>query len=160
MIKYGIDSEKTTYGKTSGATFIQALDVLKKYLTPEGFEVVVKFAQSATGVNRTWILGTLISLYTKRIQSITKTELRSYANTNLFKLFETGDLKEIKRGVVVPGKYVAELSNDDQVKEFLRVKASVFISNCIAEASKKFGLTAGNVGPLLIELVDEELKNF
>lgn len=159
MIKYGIDSE-ARFDKTSGSTFIQALDVLNKHLSPAGFEIVNKFAKGATGNNRSWILGTLISLYLKKIPSITKSELRSYSNSDLFGLFETGDLKEVKRGVVVPGNTVAKTPMDEEVKDFLRAKATVFVSNCVAAASKKFGLTAGNVGPLLIDLVDEEIKNF
>lgn len=131
METFGLDPKgKFGDGRIPMKSIIQALNILEKYLSDEGLIVVLNFVKGTKGINRSWILGRLISLYTGKVKHITKTDLRSYTNSDLFKLFETGDLKEIKKGYVIPGNYT-EVSDEEKIKDFLREKVQDFIEEVI-----------------------------
>ncbi len=88
-----------------------ALPRLQKYLSPEGFEIVKKFAQGSQGINRGWYLSKLVSLFKGDIESIRRSDLRSYGNSSLLELLNTGDLIQTGRGVIIPAKKAKENKN-------------------------------------------------
>lgn len=132
---HGLDPDKGFYHGKTNKEFIKSLNVLQTYLTPEGYEVVKKFALDAAGINRFGILELLVKLFTGKIESVSKTQLRSYANTSLWKLLETGDLKEVGRGKIIAGN---KKSAEEALKLALKALSinEVYSDQIIAELSK------------------------
>jgi hypothetical protein len=95
-----LDPERS-YGHYSGGKFIDLIKKLNNYLSPEGQQVIQEFSKGIKGSNRLWVLEKLLKLFEGRLPYVTKTSLRSYANTTLWKLLETGDLVENK-GKLIP----------------------------------------------------------
>lgn len=70
----------------------KALTKLKPMLSPEGWEVVKKFMKGATGWNRWHIIDRYLPQWVQPGVKVSKSWLRSYANTDLMKLIDTGDI--------------------------------------------------------------------
>lgn len=71
--------------------FKKELQQLKDKMTPEGWVIVKTFLLSSAGINRWWFVDDL-NRYVESKEPVAKSNLRSYSNTDLWKLFETGDL--------------------------------------------------------------------
>ncbi len=95
---FGIDPHKDYGSHATGKTFIDLLGQLKKLMSTEAFDIVLNFAKSATGWNRSMILEKLVDLYTSKVPYIKRDVLISYLNKDLLKLINTGELEEVKMG--------------------------------------------------------------
>jgi hypothetical protein len=123
-----------------------ALPKLQKYLSPEGFEIVKKFAQGSQGINRGWYLSKLVSLFTGDISSINRGDLRSYGNSSLLGLLETGDLTQTERGVIIPAK---------RAKENKNLVSAAFANEIldIIDSYKKQGLSQEEINSMLKQVI-------
>lgn len=89
----------------------KSIKVLKNNLSEEGWKLILQFMKTADpdGDNRRWIISKLGNLFSGSDGSISRSELRSYKNATLLGLLDTGDLQQIKTGVLIPTKSSSEV---------------------------------------------------
>lgn len=102
--------------KNSNPVVIKDINFLESILSPEGFKVVEKFMRGGLdcGYNRYWIIRKLADTFDPESYyeepKLTKSDLRSYSNTVLYELIETGDLVKLGRKLV-PHDYIEKQDN-------------------------------------------------